>query len=67
LESGNLKKMGLNDRQIKAVMYVKKGKTTNKKYRILTGISRQMVTIELKELVNKNIIIRIGKAGKGID
>ncbi|MEA1939141.1 MAG: hypothetical protein U9N03_00560 [Candidatus Caldatribacteriota bacterium] len=32
----NLKKLGMNERQIKAVMYVKeKGKITNKEYREL--------------------------------
>jgi len=63
----NLIKIGLNERQIKAVMYVKKkGKITNKEYQELTGISRQMVTIDLAELVEKNVFKRIGKAGKGI-
>jgi len=36
----NLKKLGISERQIKAVMYVKeKGKITNKEYRELTGLS----------------------------
>jgi len=60
-------KMGLNERQIKAVMYVKqKGKITNKDYIRLSGISRQMATIDLGELVDKGIFIKSGKAGKGI-
>ena len=63
----NLRKMGLNERQIKAVMYVKeKGKITNKDYIKLSGISRQMATIYLGELVDKGIFIKSGKAGKGI-
>jgi ATP-dependent DNA helicase RecG len=63
----NLRKMGLNERQIKAVMYVKeKGKITNKDYIKLSGISRQMATIDLGELVDKGIFIKSGKAGKGI-
>ena len=62
-----LKEMGLNDRQIKAVMYVKeKGKITNKEYREITKISRQMATIDLTDLINKDVFIKIGKAGKGI-
>ena len=60
----NLRKMGLNQRQIKAVMYVKeKGKITNKKYQDITGISRQMATIDLKKLVEKEILVKTGKAG----
>ncbi|GAG72996.1 unnamed protein product, partial [marine sediment metagenome] len=36
----NLKKLGISERQIRAVMYVKgKGKITNKEYRELTGLS----------------------------
>lgn len=62
-----LRKMGLNQRQIKAVMYVKeKGKITNKKYQDITGISRQMATIDLKKLVEKEILVKTGKAGAGI-
>jgi ATP-dependent DNA helicase RecG len=63
----NLRKMGLNERQIKAVLYVKeKGKITNKEYLNLTGISRQMATIDLTQLVKKEIFVKIGKAGAGI-
>ena len=62
-----LREMGLNDRQIKAVIYVKeKGKITNKEYREITKISRQMATIDLTDLINKDVFIKIGKAGKGI-
>jgi len=62
-----LKKIGLNERQIKAVMYVKeKGKITNREYQKLTGISRQMATIDLKQLVEKGVLTKIGKAGAGV-
>ena len=62
-----LRSLGLNERQINAVAYVKeKGKITNKEYRELTGVSRQMATIDLSEMVKKNVFERIGKAGKGI-
>ncbi|OQX56402.1 MAG: transcriptional regulator [Candidatus Cloacimonas sp. 4484_209] len=62
-----LRKMGLNERQIKAVMYVKeKGKITNREYQGITGISRQMATIDLKQLVEKGVLIKTGKAGAGI-
>ncbi|MDO9576139.1 MAG: ATP-binding protein [bacterium] len=63
----NLRKMGLSERQIKAVVYVKeKGKITNKEYQMLNTVSRQMVTIDLNDLVEKGIFIRSGKAGRGI-
>ena len=46
-----LKGLGLNDRQIKAVLYVKeKGKITNKEYQEINQISRQMATNELHNL-----------------
>ncbi|MGC8886704.1 MAG: ATP-binding protein, partial [Verrucomicrobiia bacterium] len=63
----NLRKIGLNERQIKAVMYVKqKGKITNKEYQKINNISRQMATIDLKGLVDKGIFGVVGKAGRGI-
>ncbi|MEA1926974.1 MAG: hypothetical protein U9N73_02115 [Candidatus Auribacterota bacterium] len=63
----NLKKLGLNGRQIKAVIYVKeKGKIANKEYRKINEISRQMATIDLSVLVEKGILKRTGKSGKGI-
>ncbi len=62
-----LRQLGLNERQIKAVMYVKeRGRITNKEYQELTNISRQTATIDLSEMVKKNVFERIGKAGKGI-
>ncbi|SHH23785.1 ATP-binding protein [Thermosipho atlanticus] len=62
-----LKELGLNERQIKAVMYVKeKGRITNREYQKLTGISRQMVTIDLKQLVENGVFVKIGKAGAGV-
>ncbi|MGB9677664.1 MAG: hypothetical protein ACPLZ9_03510 [Candidatus Ratteibacteria bacterium] len=63
----NLRKMGLNERQIKAVMYVKqRGKITNKEYQEINNVSRQMATIDLKGLVDKGIFGVVGKAGRGV-
>ncbi|MCK4618076.1 transcriptional regulator [Candidatus Aerophobetes bacterium] len=63
----NLRKMELNERQIKAVMYVKeKEKITNKEYQAINNISRQMATIDLSILADKGIFTRIGKVGRGI-
>ncbi len=48
-----LRQLGLNERQIKAVLYLKeKGKITNKDYQKINEISRQMATNELHNLVN---------------
>lgn len=61
-----LKKLGLEDRQIAAVMYVKqKGKIRNKEYQNLCRVKKRQATDDLKELENKNILQRIGKTGKG--
>jgi len=63
----NLRKLGLNERQIKAVFYLKeKGKITNKEYQVINNISRQLATLELSELLEKGVVIRIGKSGRGI-
>jgi ATP-dependent DNA helicase RecG len=59
--------LGLNERQIKAVMFVKeKGKITNKEYQELTKISRQMATIDLGDIVRKGVFTKNGKSGKGV-
>ena len=58
--------MGLNERQIKAVNYVKeKGKITNKDYRELFDVSKRTVTNDLEELVQKNLFEKIGTRCKG--
>lgn len=52
-----LRGLGLNERQIKAVMYVKeKGKITNKEYRELTGLSDEGARIDLSALVERDIL-----------
>lgn len=51
-----LKEMGLNDRQIKAVMYVKeKGKITNKEYQELNFVSNKTAYLELSDIIKKNV------------
>ncbi|MDI6890684.1 MAG: helix-turn-helix domain-containing protein [Thermodesulfovibrionales bacterium] len=62
----NLRKRGLNERQIKAVMYVKeKGKVTNEDYQNINNVKRRLATYELDDLTEKGIIQRIGRVGKG--
>ena len=60
-----LQKLGLNERQIKAVMYVKeKGKITNREYRELNKVSNKTAYLELEDLVKREIFSTegIGKA-----
>ena len=58
----NLRRMGLNEKQIKAVMYIKeKGKITNKEYQILNSVSDETSRIDLKRLIEKRLIKLIGK------
>jgi len=61
-----LRKMGLNDRQIKAVMYVKeKRKITNKEYHEINNCSRNTATNDLRILVEKDVLKESGKKGAG--
>ena len=64
----NLKKLGFNERQIKAVMYVKrKGKITNKEYQALNIISKKTASRDLNFLVKKGVFEQIGVTGKGTE
>jgi len=48
----SLKELGLNDRQVKAVLYVKeKGKITNKEYQEINSVSKRTAAYELIESV----------------
>ena len=66
LNKENLKKLGLNDRQIKAVMYVKeKGEITNREYQKINTVSNKTAYLELSNLAKKDIFKILGK-GKSI-
>jgi ATP-dependent DNA helicase RecG len=61
-----LKGLGLNERQIKAVMYVKeRGKITNKEYQEINRCSRNTASNDFKELTQKGILKESGKKGAG--
>ena len=61
----SLRKKGFNERQIKAVMYVKdKGKITNREYRGLFGITDRMALSDLSNLCLREILERLGKTGR---
>ncbi|MDK2952847.1 MAG: ATP-dependent helicase RecG [Kosmotoga sp.] len=58
----NLRKMGLNERQIKAVMYVKeKGRITNREYREINDLSDEGTRLDLNDLASRGIFTKIGK------
>jgi ATP-dependent DNA helicase RecG len=57
-----LRGLGLNERQVKAAMYVKeKGKITNKEYRELTELSDEGARIDLNQLVEAGVFQVKGK------
>ena len=56
----------LNERQIRAVFYVKdKSRITNKEYQDINGVSKPTASRELKKLADKGILNKIGLTGKG--
>jgi ATP-dependent DNA helicase RecG len=62
-----LRKLGLNERQIKAVEYVeKRGSITNREYQKLNFVSRRTATYELSDLVKKGVFSRVGVGRRGI-
>jgi len=62
----NLRAMGLNERQIKAVLYVKeRGKITNREYQELTLVSKPTSTRDLQALVELGLLEQRGITGKG--
>jgi ATP-dependent DNA helicase RecG len=61
-----LEELNLNERQIKAVLYVKeKGKISNKEYQLLNDCSRNTASNDMSELLDKKILISSGKKGAG--
>ena len=59
-----LLQIGLNDKQIEAVLYTKKyGKITNSKYQEITKVSKATATRHIKELENKGLLENIGTKG----
>jgi len=56
-----LQKLGLNDRQIKAVLYVKeKGRITNSEYQEINEISDRTASRELEVLSKLSVFQKIG-------
>jgi ATP-dependent DNA helicase RecG len=61
-----LRSLGLNDRQVRAILYVKdKGRITNGEYRQLFQVSKRTASDELSQLEMKGLLERVGTTGKG--
>ena len=57
-----LRAMGLNERQVKAVLYVKEhGRITNRDYRQVTGVSDEGARLDMKRLVEQGVLRAHGK------
>ncbi|MFI5150225.1 MAG: ATP-binding protein [Bacteroidia bacterium] len=64
----SLLKMGFNDRQMKAILYLKQnGRITNMLYQKISGASERTATRDLTEMVRRNILEQVGKTGKGTE
>lgn len=64
----SLRKLGINERQIKAVLYAKENnRVSNKEYQSINNVSKRTATNDLTELVDKfKILNKIGTSGAGI-
>lgn len=62
ITSKHLTKLGLNDRQVNAVLFVKeKGKITNSEYQILNEVSDRTALRDIEELTEKGILTKEGE------
>lgn len=66
LDTEYLKSLGLNERQVQAIKYVKeKGRITNSEYQTNYGVARNTATRDLSELVEKGILKSSEAKGAG--
>jgi ATP-dependent DNA helicase RecG len=66
LNEEQLRKFGLNDRQINAVIYLKSNEViTNKTYQEINNIGKTIATLELSKLVEFNILTQPLSKGRG--
>jgi len=66
LDDEYLRVLGFGNRQIRGVFHVKeKGRITNAEYQQLCQVSTRTATRELSELVQKGILEKAGKTGRG--
>jgi ATP-dependent DNA helicase RecG len=56
-----LRSLGLNDRQVQAVLWVKRhGSITNRQYRELNGVSNKTAYLELADLIRRGVLRQEG-------
>ena len=61
-----LQKLGLTERQVKAVLYVvENGSITSSVYQKYNAVGRTAAAMDLQELVIKGILIQLGLKRKG--
>lgn len=61
-----LRKIGLNERQVKAVLYVvENGSITNSQYQQLNKVGKTVATEELQGLIEKTVMKQTGSKGRG--
>ena len=61
-----LQKLGLNERQIKAIAYVKeKGKITNREFQKHLNVSKRTATNDLEDLLKRQLFEKVGTRGRG--
>lgn len=66
LNEQHLRSLGLNDRQVRAMLYLKEhGRITNAEYQKITGVRRRMAFDELRQLETKGLLERVGTTGRG--
>ncbi len=67
LTEERLGELGLNERQVRAVLYVKeRGSITNREYREMFGVSKETAKRDLKGLVDAGIFEKTGKTGRSV-
>jgi len=66
LNTEYLQTLGLNERQVKAVLYAKdKGKITNSDYQEIKDIKKSVAATELQDLTDKRLLVKVGSTGCG--
>jgi len=61
-----LQTLGLNDRQVKAVLFAKEnGKITNSEYQEINDIKKSVSATELQDLTDRGVLVKVGSTGRG--
>ena len=61
-----LRALGLNERQVQAVRYVKeRGRIANTEHQKLTGVKKRQASLDLTDLTEKGVLLRVGVTGAG--